>query len=200
MELKTNTGTAIAVSEVAFGREFNEALVHQIVTAYMAGARQGTKAQKTRAEVAGGGIKPWRQKGTGRARAGTATSPIWRSGGVTFAAKPRNFEQKVNKKMYRAAMQSILSELVRQERLIVADSFDLESHKTKAFVAKLNELQLSNVLIISDEIDEKLYLAARNVPHVGVTEASAIDPVSLIAFDKVLVTVPALKKLEEAYA
>lgn len=200
MELKTNTGTAIAVSEVAFGREFNEALVHQIVTAYMAGARQGTKAQKTRAEVAGGGIKPWRQKGTGRARAGTATSPIWRSGGVTFAAKPRNFEQKVNKKMYRAAMQSILSELVRQDRLIVADSFDLESHKTKAFVAKLNELQLSNVLIISDEIDEKLYLAARNVPHVGVTEASAIDPVSLIAFDKVLVTVPALKKLEEAYA
>lgn len=200
MELKTNTGTAIAVSEVAFGREFNEALVHQIVTAYMAGARQGTKAQKTRAEVAGGGIKPWRQKGTGRARSGTATSPIWRSGGVTFAAKPRNFEQKVNKKMYRAAMQSILSELVRQERLIVADSFDLESHKTKAFVAKLNELQLSNVLIISDEIDEKLYLAARNVPHVGVTEASAIDPVSLIAFDKVLVTVPALKKLEEAYA
>lgn len=200
MELKTNTGTAVAVSEVAFGREFNEALVHQIVTAYMAGARQGTKAQKTRAEVAGGGIKPWRQKGTGRARSGTATSPIWRSGGVTFAAKPRNFEQKVNKKMYRAAMQSILSELVRQERLIVADSFDLESHKTKAFVAKLNELQLSNVLIISDEIDEKLYLAARNVPHVGVTEASAIDPVSLIAFDKVLVTVPALKKLEEAYA
>lgn len=200
MELKTNTGTAIAVSEVAFGREFNEALVHQIVTAYMAGARQGTKAQKTRAEVAGGGIKPWRQKGTGRARAGTASSPIWRSGGVTFAAKPRNFEQKVNKKMYRAAMQSILSELVRQDRLIVADSFDLESHKTKAFVAKLNELQLSNVLIISEEIDEKLYLAARNVPHVGVTEASAIDPVSLIAFDKVLVTVPALKKLEEAYA
>ncbi len=200
MELKTNTGTAIAVSEVAFGREFNEALVHQIVTAYMAGARQGTKAQKTRAEVAGGGIKPWRQKGTGRARAGTASSPIWRSGGVTFAAKPRNFEQKVNKKMYRAAMQSILSELVRQDRLVVADSFDLESHKTKAFVAKLNELQLSNVLIISDEIDEKLYLAARNVPHVGVTEASAIDPVSLIAFDKVLVTVPALKKLEEAYA
>ena len=134
MELKTNTGAAVAVSEAAFGREFNESLVHQIVTAYMAGGRQGTKAQKTRSEVSGGGIKPWRQKGTGRARSGTSNSPIWRSGGVTFAAKPRNFEQKVNKKMYRAAMQSILSELVRQERLVVADSFAVESHKTKEFV------------------------------------------------------------------
>jgi large subunit ribosomal protein L4 len=200
MELKTNTGAAVAVSDAAFGREFNEALVHQIVTAYMAGGRQGTKAQKTRSEVSGGGIKPWRQKGTGRARSGTSNSPIWRSGGVTFAAKPRSFEQKVNKKMYRAAMQSILSELVRQERLVVADSFAVESHKTKEFVAKLKEMELNNVLIVADEIDEKLYLAARNVPHVGVTEASAIDPVSLIAFDKVLVTVPALKKLEEAYA
>ncbi len=200
MELKTNTGAAVAVSEAAFGREFNEALVHQIVTAYMAGGRQGTKAQKSRSEVSGGGIKPWRQKGTGRARSGTSNSPIWRSGGVTFAAKPRNYEQKVNKKMYRAAMQSILSELVRQERLVVADSFAVESHKTKEFVAKLKEMELSNVLIVADEIDEKLYLAARNVPHVGITEASAIDPVSLIAFEKVLVTVPALKKLEEAYA
>jgi large subunit ribosomal protein L4 len=200
MELKTNAGTTVAVSEATFGREFNEALVHQVVTAYMAGGRQGTKAQKTRSEVAGGGKKPWRQKGTGRARAGTASSPIWRSGGVTFAAKPRNFEQKLNKKMYRAAMQSILSELVRQERLVVADSFDVESHKTKAFVAKLNELELSNVLIVADDVQENLYLAARNVPHVGVTEAATIDPVSLIAFDKVLVTVEALKKLEEAYA
>ena len=200
MELKTNTGAAVAVSEATFGREFNEALVHQIVTAYMAGGRQGTKAQKTRAEVAGGGKKPFRQKGTGRARAGTATSPIWRSGGVTFAAKPRNYEQKVNKKMYRAAMQSILSELVRQERLVVADAFDVDSHKTKEFVAKLKEFDLQNVLIVSDDVNENLYLASRNVPHVGVTEASAIDPVSLIAFEKVLVTVPALKKLEEAYA
>jgi len=199
MELKTNTGAAVAVSESAFGREFNEALVHQIVTAYMAGGRQGTKAQKTRAEVAGGGKKPWRQKGTGRARSGTATSPIWRSGGVTFAAKPRNYEQKVNKKMYRAAMQSILSELVRQERLVVADSFDVTSHKTKEFVAKLKEFDLSNVLIVADDVDENLYLAARNVPHVGVTEAATIDPVSLIGFDKVLVTVSALKKLEETY-
>lgn len=200
MELKTNTGTAVAVSDATFAREFNESLVHQIVTAYLAGARQGTKAQKTRSEVAGGGKKPWRQKGTGRARAGTASSPIWRSGGVTFAAKPRSFEQKVNKKMYRAAMQSILSELVRQERLIVADDFSVASHKTKEFVAKLNELELSNVLIVSDDVDEKLYLASRNVPHVGVTEAVDIDPVSLVAFDKILVTVPALKKLEEAYA
>ncbi len=200
MELKTNTGAAVAVSETAFGRDYNEALVHQIVTAYMAGGRQGTKAQKTRAEVAGGGKKPWRQKGTGRARAGTATSPIWRSGGVTFAAKPRNFEQKVNKKMYRAAMQSILSELVRQERLVVADSFAVSSHKTKEFVAKLKEFDLNNVLIVADDVDENLYLAARNVPHVGVTEAASIDPVSLIGFEKVLVTVSALKKLEEAWA
>jgi len=200
MELKTNTGAAVAVSETTFGREFNEALVHQIVTAYLAGGRQGTKAQKTRAEVAGGGAKPFRQKGTGRARAGTATSPIWRSGGVTFAAKPRNYEQKVNKKMYRAAMQSILSELVRQERLVVADDFKVDTHKTKDFVKKLNELELKNVLIVSDDVDEKLYLASRNVPHVGVTEATNIDPVSLIAFDKILVTVPALKKLEETYA
>lgn len=200
MELKTNSGAAVAVSDVTFGREFNESLVHQVVTAYLAGARQGSKAQKNRSDVAGGGAKPWRQKGTGRARAGTASSPIWRSGGVTFAARPRDFSQKVNKKMYRAAMQAILSELVRQERLIVADSFAVESHKTKEFVAKLNELKLDNVLIVAGEVDEKLYLAARNVPHVGVTEASAIDPVSLIAFDKVLVTVDALKKLEETYA
>jgi large subunit ribosomal protein L4 len=200
MELKTNTGAAVAVSDVAFGREFNESLVHQVVTAYLAGARQGSKAQKNRSDVAGGGAKPWRQKGTGRARAGTASSPIWRSGGVTFAARPRDFSQKVNKKMYRAAMQAILSELVRQERLIVADSFAVETHKTKEFVAKLNELNLENVLIVAGEVEEKLYLAARNVPHVGVTEASAVDPVSLIAFDKVLVTVDALKKLEETYA
>jgi len=200
MELKTNTGSAVTISDEAFGREFNESLVHQVITAYMAGARQGTKAQKSRAEVRGGGIKPWRQKGTGRARSGTSSSPIWRAGGVTFAAKPRSFEQKVNKKMYRAAMQSILSELIRQERLVVADTFAVDTHKTKEFVAKLKELELSNVLIVSDEVNENLYLAARNVPHVGITEASSIDPVSLIAFEKVLVTLPALKQLEEAYA
>lgn len=200
MELKTNTGSAVTLSDATFGRDFNEALVHQVVTAYMAGARQGTKAQKTRAEVSGGGIKPWRQKGTGRARAGSSRSPIWRSGGVTFAAKPRSFEQKVNKKMYRAAMQSILSELIRQERLIVADVFAVETHKTKEFIAKLKQFELTNVLIISDEVNENLYLAARNVPHVGITEASSIDPVSLIAYEKVLITLPALKQLEEAYA
>ena len=195
----TDTGT-VSVSDVAFAREYNEDLVHQVVTAYMAGARQGTRAQKNRADVSGGGKKPWRQKGTGRARAGTIRSPIWRSGGVTFAAKSRNYEQKVNKKMYRAAMQSILSELVRQERLVVADDFKVDTHKTKDFVKKLNALELNNVLIVSDDVDEKLYLASRNVPHVGVTEASSVDPVSLIAFDKILVTVQALKKLEEAYA
>jgi len=200
MELKTNGGSTVSVSEVAFGREYNEALVHQVVTAYLSAARQGTKAQKNRAAVSGGGAKPWRQKGTGRARAGTTRSPIWRKGGVTFAASPRDYSQKVNKKMYRAAMQSIVSELVRSERLVVADDFVLESHKTKDFVAKLNELELSNVLIVSDTLDEKLYLASRNVPHVGVTEAGAIDPVSLVAFDKVLVTVSALKKIEEALA
>src|SRR5690554_6396937 len=145
MELKTNTGSAVTISDEAFGREVNESLVHQVITAYMAGARQGTKAQKSRAEVRGGGIKPWRQKGTGRARAGTSSSPIWRAGGVTFAAKPRSFEQKVNKKMHRAAMQSILSELIRQERLVVADTFAVDTHKTKEFVAKLKELELSNV-------------------------------------------------------
>src|SRR5690554_7723874 len=165
MELKTNTGSAVTNSDEAFGREFNKSLVHQVITAYMAGARQGTKAQKSRAEVRGGGIKPWRQKGTGRARSGTSSSPIWRAGGVTFAAKPRSFEQKVNKKMYRAAMQSILSELIRQERLVVADTFAVDTHKTKEFVAKLKELELSNVLIVSDEVNENLYLAARNVPH-----------------------------------
>lgn len=200
MELKTNTGSAVTLSDAAFGREFNETLVHQVVAAYMAGGRQGTKAQKTRAEVRGGGIKPWRQKGTGRARAGTSSSPIWRAGGVTFASQPRSFEQKVNKKMYRAAMQSIFSELIRQERLVVADTFDVETHKTKEFVTKLKEFDLNNVLIVSDEVNENLYLAARNVPHVGITEATSIDPVSLIAFEKVLVTLPALKQLEEAYS
>jgi large subunit ribosomal protein L4 len=190
MELTTNSGATVSVSEVAFGREYNESLVHQVVTAYLSTARQGTKAQKNRAAVSGGGAKPWRQKGTGRARAGTSRGPIWRKGGVTFAASPRSFEQKVNKKMYRAAMQSILSELVRQE-------FTMDSHKTKDFVAKMAELQLSNVLIIAEDLDEKLYLASRNVPHVAVTEAGMVDPVSLVAFDKVLVTVSALKKLEE---
>lgn len=200
MELKTNTGAAVSVSDAAFDRAYNESLVHQAVTAYLAQARQGTKAQKTRSEVSGGGAKPFRQKGSGRARAGTIRSPIWRSGGVSFAAKPRSYDQKLNKKMYRAAMQSIFSELVRQDRLVVADEFIVDSHKTKAFVSKLKEFDLSNVLIVAENVDENLYLAARNVPHVDVTEAHSVNPVSLIGHEKVLVTVSALKKIEEAFA
>lgn len=191
------SASTVSVSDDTFARAFNEALVHQVVTAYLAGGRQGSKAQKSRSDVRGGGAKPWRQKGTGRARAGTTRSPIWRTGGVTFAASPRNFDQKVNKKMYRAAMRSIFSELVRQERLMVVDQLQLDSHKTKAFTEKLAELQLSKVLIVSDDVSENLYLAARNVPHVSVLEATAIDPVSLISSEKVLMTVPALKKVEE---
>ena len=200
MNLKTVSGSAVELSEVAFGREFNEALVHQVVTAYLAGARQGTKAQKSRSDVAGGGAKPFRQKGTGRARAGTVSSPIWRSGGVTFAAQPRNHSQKVNKKMYRAAMRCIFSELVRQERLVVVEQFAMEAPKTKQFVAKMKELDLSNVLIVTEDVEANLYLAARNVPHVDVRDVAGVDPVSLVGFDKVVVTVPALKKIEEALA
>ncbi len=191
------TQGTVSVSEVAFGREFNQDLVHQTVVAYMAGARQGTKAQKTRAEVSGGGKKPWRQKGTGRARAGTIRSPIWRGGGATFAAKPRNFEQKLNKKMYRAALQCILSELNRQERLIVVESFDVDAPKTKSLVQKLAQFNLTDALIITEEMSENLFLASRNLYKVGVIDVQGVDPVSLIGFDKVIVTVPALKKFEE---
>jgi large subunit ribosomal protein L4 len=197
MQLNVNGAQAIEVSERTFGGEFNETLVHQAVVAYMAGGRQGTRAQLTRAEVRGGGKKPWRQKGSGRARAGSIRSPIWRSGGVTFAAKPQDHSQKLNKKMYRAALRSILSELVRQERLLVVEDFAVEAPKTKALVAKLDGLGLSNVLIISDSVDENLYLAARNLPHVDVRDVQGSDPVSLIAYDKVLVTVSAVKKFEE---
>ena len=187
----------LKVSEVAFGKEFNQDLVHQAVVAYMAGARQGTKAQKTRSEVSGGGKKPWRQKGTGRARAGTIRSPIWRSGGVTFAAKPRNFEQKLNKKMYRAALRCILSELNRQDRLVVVEDFDLEAPKTKALVQKLDQYGLSEALVVTEDVSEGLYLASRNLHKVDVRDVNGVDPVSLIRFDKVVVTVPAMKKFEE---
>ncbi len=187
----------VEVSDATFGKEFNEALVHQVVVAYMSGARQGTRAQKTRAEVAGGGKKPWRQKGTGRARAGTATSPIWRKGGVTFAARPQDHSQKVNKKMYRSAMRSILSELARQDRLIAVEEFTVDAPKTKLLAAKLEEMKLSKVLIITSELNTNLYLAARNLPHVEVIEANAADPVSLIAYENVLVTVSALRQFEE---
>lgn len=196
----TGAKGAVEVSEATFGREFNEALVHQVVTAYAAGARQGSKAQKTRSEVSGGGKKPWRQKGTGRARAGTIRSPIWRSGGVTFAAKPQDHSQKVNKKMYRGAIQSILSELVRQERFIVVENFEVETPKTKALAAKLNEMSLKDVLIITEEVSENLFLSARNLYKVDVRDAATIDPVSLIAFDKVVVTAGAVKQIEEMLA
>ncbi|SDM13899.1 LSU ribosomal protein L4P [Modicisalibacter muralis] len=190
----------VEVADATFGKEFNEALVHQVVTAYLAAGRQGTRAQKTRSEVRGGGKKPWRQKGTGRARAGTIRSPLWRSGGVTFAARPQDYTQKVNRKMYRAAMRSILSELVRQERLVAVESFVVEVPKTKQLIAQLKELDLEKVLIVTEEVDEKLYLAARNIPNVDVVDVAAADPVSLVAFDKVLVTVSALRKFEEKLA
>ncbi|MCK2185490.1 50S ribosomal protein L4 [Halomonas getboli] len=193
-------GGTVEVAESTFGKEFNEALVHQVVTAYLAGGRQGTRAQKNRSDVSGGGKKPWRQKGTGRARAGTIRSPIWRAGGVTFAARPQDYTQKVNRKMYRAAMRSILSELVRQERLVAVDAFAVETPKTKQLVAKLNELGLEKVLIVTEEVDENLYLAARNIPNVDVVDVAAADPVSLVAFDKVLATVSALRKFEEKLA
>ena len=192
---------SIEVSESNFGKEYNEALVHQVVTAYLSGARQGTKAQKTRSEVRGGGAKPWRQKGTGRARAGTIRSPLWRSGGTTFAARPgRNYAQKVNKKMYRAAIRSIFSELVRQERLVVVEDFNLEEIKTATLIKRLNELNVENALIITDMLEKNLYLSARNIPKVDVIDASAIDPVALIAHEKVVVTAAAVKQLEEMMA
>ena len=187
----------VEVSDVTFAKEFNEDLVHQVVTAYLAAARQGTRAQKTRAEVRGGGKKPWRQKGTGRARAGTSSSPIWRSGGVTFAAKPQDHSQKVNKKMYRAALRSILSELARQDRLVIVEEFALEQPKTKALVAELAGLGLQGALIVSDEVTENVYLASRNLHKVDVRDVQAVDPVSLISFDKVVMTVSAVKQFEE---
>jgi large subunit ribosomal protein L4 len=195
-----DANSALEVSEATFGRDFNEALVHQVVVAFGAGARQGSKAQKTRSEVRGGGAKPWRQKGTGRARAGTIRSPIWRSGGVTFAAKPQDHSQKVNKKMYRGAIQSILSELVRQERLIVVEKFAVETPKTKELISKLKELELKDVLIVTSEVDENLFLSARNLYKVDVRDVQGIDPVSLIAFEKVLMTADAVKQLEESLA
>lgn len=200
MDLKTVTGAAVELSDTAFGREFNEALVHQVVTAYLAGARQGTRAQKTRAEVSGGGIKPWRQKGTGRARAGSIRSPIWRGGGRAFAAKPQDWSQKVNRKMYRGAMQCILAELIRQERLILVEELTISAPKTKELIAKLSELNAPRALIITKDVDENLYLAARNIPHVNVLDTSEVDPVSLIAFDKVIMSVEAAKQFEEALA
>ncbi len=201
LALTTATGKAskktVDLSEAIFTADFNEDLVHQAVTSYLAGGRSGTRAQKTRAEVRGGGKKPWRQKGTGRARSGTIRSPIWRSGGVTFAARPHDFSKKLNKKMYRAAMRSIFSELARNERLMVIDDFRMETPKTKELSAKLAALGVDKVLLITHDLNEALFLSARNLFKVGICEVGYIDPVSLVRFDKVLMTVSAIEKLEE---
>jgi large subunit ribosomal protein L4 len=197
MNLNLVAGGSVEVSEVAFGRDFNEALVHQVVTAYLAGGRQGTRKQKTRSEVSGGGRKPWNQKGTGRARAGTIRSPIWVGGGRAFAARPQDHSQKVNRKMYRAAMQCILAELVRQERLIVVETFELAEAKTKAMLVKLAEFDATDALIVTEVVETGLYLAARNIPKIDVVDAAGINPVSLVGSEKVIVTVAALKKIEE---
>ena len=197
MKLKLAGSGSVEVAETAFGVEFNEALVHQVVNAYLAGARAGTRAQKNRSAVRGGGIKPWRQKGTGRARAGTIRSPIWVGGGRAFAAKPRDHAQKVNKKMYRSALRSVFSELARQERLVVVEQLSLEAPKTRLLAAQLERMGLSDVLILNEAFDENLFLAARNLPHVGVCDVASVDPLVLIRFDKLLLTLPALKLIEE---
>ncbi|MSR00893.1 MAG: 50S ribosomal protein L4 [Gammaproteobacteria bacterium] len=187
----------LQLSDAAFGHEYNEALVHQVVTAYRNAGRAGTKAQLTKAEVRGGGKKPWSQKGSGQARAGSIRSPIWVGGGRAFAAKPRSFEQKVNRKMYRGALCSMLSELVRQDRLIVTTTLSLEAPKTKMLAVKLKSMELVNVLIVVEAIDEKLFLAARNLPHVEILPVAAINPLALLSYDKVLMTVGAVKLIEE---
>tara|TARA_R110000782_G_scaffold202101_1_gene290719 strand:+ start:1058 stop:1675 length:618 start_codon:yes stop_codon:yes gene_type:complete len=195
---KSDSGKAgtMNVADSVFSVEFNEPLIHQVLTSYLAGARSGTKAQKTRSEVRGGGRKPFKQKGTGRARAGTIRSPIWRGGGTTFAAKPRDYSKKLNKKMYRAAMRSILSELVRQERFICVDAFNVDESKTKLVKDKLASLSLDDVLIVTEELNENLYLGVRNIPKVDVIDTNEIDPYSLIGFEKVLMTQAAVEKVE----
>jgi len=198
MKLKiVNGGSELQVSDAAFGQKFNEALVHQVIVAYRNAGRSGTKAQKTKAEVRGGGKKPHAQKGTGQARAGSSRSPIWVGGGRAFAAKPRSFEQKVNRKMYRGAITSMLSELARTDRLVVANDIPLEAPKTKLLATQLKQWQLENVLIVVEALDEKLFLAARNLPFVEVIEVSRLNPLSLASYDKVLATVGAVKMLEE---
>lgn len=197
MKLNVAGGKDIQVSEATFGRDFSEALVHQVVTAYLAGARSGTKAQKNRSAVSGGGKKPWRQKGTGRARAGTTRGPIWTGGGVTFAASPRDHSQKVNRKMYRGALQAIFSELVRKDALVVIDEVKLDKPSTRDLVAQLAELGVEKGLIITSEVNENLYLSARNIIGVSVVDVAGIDPVSLVSTDKVIVTVDAVAKIQE---
>lgn len=204
LNLMTATGKAskktIEVSDVNFGNEFNEALVHQVVTAYLAGARSGTRKAKSRSDVSGGGTKPWRQKGTGRARSGTIRSPIWRTGGMTFALRPQDHSQKVNRKMYRSAIRNILSELVRQERLIVIDELSLDAPKTKLLAEKLKTMDLNDALIVVDQLDDNLYLASRNLKNIYVCQARNLNPVALINSDKILMTVNAVKQVEEMLA
>jgi large subunit ribosomal protein L4 len=197
MKLKMHGSGTVNVAESTFGVDFNEALVHQVVTAFLAGARAGTKAQKNRARARGGGAKPYRQKGTGRARAGTIRSPIWVGGGRAFAAMPRKHDQKVNKKMYRGALKSIFSELVRQDRLVVTKSVSLKSPKTKELADILKKLGLDNVLIVNEAFDETIFLSARNLKNVGICDVASVDPVVLMRFEKVLITLPALKLIEE---
>jgi large subunit ribosomal protein L4 len=197
MELQIANGGSLAVSEDVFAREFNEGLVHQAVVAYMAGGRAGTKAQKTRSDVSGGGAKPFKQKGTGRARAGSIRGPLWRTGGKSFAARPRDFTQKLNKKMYRAAMRSIFSELVRQDRLVVVGAFDVAEPKTKLMLAKLKEYGSNNVLLISDIDDVNVLLSSRNIPHCEVASVAGLNPVSLVGHEKVIVTAAAVEKIQE---
>jgi len=197
MKLAVSGGSEINVSEATFGREFSEALVHQVVTAYLAGARAGTKAQKNRATTSGGGRKPWRQKGSGRARVGTIRSPIWRGGGKAFAAAPRDHAQKVNRKMYRGALQSILSELVRQDRLQIVEALDVAEPRTRLLKEKLDGMGLDRCLIVTTEVDDKLYLAARNLPLVSVLDVAGLDPVSLVSADRVVMTVGAVEKIQE---
>lgn len=195
-----DTAGKVEVNEAVFGRDYNETLIHQIVTRFLAGRRAGTKAQKTRSEVSGGGMKPWRQKGTGRARSGSTRSPIWRTGGVAFAARPRNYEQKLNKKMFRAGIRSILSELLRQDRLVVANDILPASPKTKDFVEKLKGVNARRILVVVDSIDPNLALASRNLPYVEVVEANNLNPVLLVSAEKVIATSGALKKIEEHLA
>lgn len=194
------SASALVVTEEVFGQEFNETLVHQLVVRYLAGTRAGTKAQKNRASVSGGGAKPWRQKGTGRARAGTVSSPIWRSGGVTFAAQPRNYMQKLNKKMYKVGIRSIFSELLRQERLVISNEILPASPKTKELAGKLSNLDAKRVLIVADQLTDELVLASRNIPYVEVSTVEGLNPVSLVGADKVIATVSAVKQIEERLA
>jgi len=193
----SDSGSNMSLSDAVFDREFNEDLIHQVVTAYMAASRSGTKAQKNRSAVRGGGAKPWNQKGSGRARAGTIRSPIWKGGGKTFAAVPRSYEQKVNKKMHKAAMQSIFSELARQDRLVIVDGLSQETPKTKELAVKLKGMGLDNVMLVTGEFDENLYLSARNLINVDTMHVTTLSPVGLVAHEKVVVTADAIKKIEE---